>query len=189
MFDGHGGTDSSIYVKENIQDIVQNSSYWRTYTTSGRSVVNHLVEMFLDVYKELDFRLRSNQSQSLGQDCSGTTAVCALITPNYIVCANVGDSRCVIAFQGDKSRPLTFDHKPEVAEERRRIEAAGGLVTNGRIDNNISVSRSLGDFQFKNDHSLPPDQQKVSLFTHFEFECVHRGARGMLSSKTPILYL
>ena len=44
---------------------------------------------------------------------------------------------------------LSRDHKPSDGCERARIEAHGGYVTNGRLLGVISVSRSLGDFNFK----------------------------------------
>ncbi len=41
----------------------------------------------------------------------------------------------------------TQDHKPTDDAERRRIQAAGGYVLNGRIDGGLAVSRALGDFE------------------------------------------
>jgi len=35
-----------------------------------------------------------------------------LITPDYIYCANAGDSRAVASI-GKKVVPLSYDHKPE----------------------------------------------------------------------------
>ena len=58
----------------------------------------------------------------------------------------------------------TIDHKPSMCFERARIEAAGGTVCGGRtarLDGNLAVSRSLGDFDFKND-KRPVAEQKVS---------------------------
>ena len=44
----------------------------------------------------------------------------------------VGDSRCVIGIKGQNDRliakDVTRDHKPDIAEERRRIVANGGRV-------------------------------------------------------------
>lgn len=62
--------------------------------------------------------------------------------------ANAGDSRSVLARKG-KAVPLSFDHKPENDEERRRIEKAGSTITEGRVDGNLNLSRSLGDLKYK----------------------------------------
>lgn len=81
---------------------------------------------------------------------SGTTACVVLLTPNYIVCANAGDSRAVISRLGNKAIPLSYDHKPDNEEEERRIRAAGGYVAGGRVEGDLAVSRGLGDYRFKN---------------------------------------
>jgi len=80
---------------------------------------------------------------------AGTTAVMVLVTPQWIVCANAGDSRAVFSKNGHKAVPLSYDHKPDDEEEERRIRAAGGYVAGGRVEGDLAVSRGLGDFRFK----------------------------------------
>mmetsp|Transcript_5056 Transcript_5056/g.6538 ORF Transcript_5056/g.6538 Transcript_5056/m.6538 type:complete len:491 (+) Transcript_5056:225-1697(+) len=80
---------------------------------------------------------------------SGTTAVVVMFTPEYIICANAGDSRSVYSKQGNCAIPLSYDHKPDDEEEERRIVEAGGFVRVGRVDGDLAVSRGLGDFRFK----------------------------------------
>lgn len=84
-----------------------------------------------------------------GEGDSGTTACVVLITPEYVVCANAGDSRSVMSKLGNKAVPLSFDHKPDDEQEERRIRAAGGYVAGGRVEGDLAVSRGLGDFRFK----------------------------------------
>jgi len=62
--------------------------------------------------------------------------------------ANAGDSRSVMG-QGGKCVALSFDHKPENEEERKRIYNAGSVVTEGRVDGNLNLSRALGDLKHK----------------------------------------
>jgi serine/threonine protein phosphatase PrpC len=83
---------------------------------------------------------------------SGTTANVVIIAPQWVVCANAGDSRAVFSKHGNKAVPLSYDHKPDDEEEERRIRAAGGYVAGGRVEGDLAVSRGLGDFRFK---SLP----------------------------------
>lgn len=47
-------------------------------------------------------------------------------------------------------------------EEKARVYNAGGVVLYGRVDGDLAVSRAFGDFTFKRNASLPPEQQEVS---------------------------
>jgi serine/threonine protein phosphatase PrpC len=66
---------------------------------------------------------------------SGTTVTLCLFEGNKVTSMNLGDSRAVkvsVRTVNGKTeccaQPLTVDHKPELAEERKRI-----LGMNGRI--------------------------------------------------------
>ena len=86
-----------------------------------------------------------------------------LITPDHILCANAGDSRAILskrstatAGTGSSKKeeepvlPLSFDHKPSNDAELNRVEQDGGFVRAGRVDGDLAVSRSFGDFGYKN---------------------------------------
>ena len=75
---------------------------------------------------------------------AGCTANVILITPQWIICANSGDSRSV-ASVGKQVTPLSHDHKPEDQKELNRIQKAGGMVSYGRVNGNLNLSRALGD--------------------------------------------
>jgi serine/threonine protein phosphatase PrpC len=127
---------------------------------------NALIRAFV----ELDAQLRKHQMRTINDakpDMSGCTAVCALVTKKYIICANAGDSRCVLGTNG-VARPMSFDHKPHSASERKRIEDAGGTVQWKRVDGDLAVSRAFGDFQFKARSDLDTHQQKVSCWPDVE---------------------
>ncbi|KAL9190481.1 hypothetical protein ACHAXT_007692 [Thalassiosira profunda] len=88
---------------------------------------------------------------------SGSTAVVVLVTPSHIVCANAGDSRAFLSKRAnnggagtDGVLPLSFDHKPTNDCEVSRVERDGGFVRAGRVDGDLAVSRSFGDFGYKN---------------------------------------
>ena len=59
---------------------------------------------------------------------SGSTVVLIHITPEKIISMNCGDSRAILITKKQNIVPLSRDHKPELPEERARIEASGGRV-------------------------------------------------------------
>jgi len=44
---------------------------------------------------------------------------------------------------------MSIDHKPESQIEIDRIEKAGSVITEGRVDGNLNLTRSLGDLKYK----------------------------------------
>ncbi|CAE7372036.1 unnamed protein product [Symbiodinium natans] len=96
---------------------------------------------------------------------AGCTACVCCITDTQIVTANAGDSRAVLC-RGGKAIPLSEDHKPNDAREKRRIQAAGGWVEScgagqHRVNGNLNLSRALGDLEYKKDHTRRPDEQII----------------------------
>jgi protein phosphatase 1G len=67
--------------------------------------------------------------------------------------ANAGDSRTLLC-TGGKPFALSIDHKPDDEIEFKRITAAGGFITDGRINGNLNLSRCIGDFEYKKDDVL-----------------------------------
>lgn len=62
---------------------------------------------------------------------SGTTCVTVQLTGHKIICANSGDSRAILCCNDGKKWkvvPLSRDHKPEIPEEKERIESMNGRV-------------------------------------------------------------
>jgi len=82
---------------------------------------------------------------------SGSTGVVVLITTSHIICANAGDSRAILSKTTEANvLPLSFDHKPSKDVEVSRVERDGGFVRAGRVDGDLAVARSFGDFGYKN---------------------------------------
>jgi serine/threonine protein phosphatase PrpC len=92
---------------------------------------------------------------------AGCTACVAIITKEYIICANSGDSRCVLA-RGNTALEMSEDHKPDNVGELKRIDAAGGFVEEGRVRGILSLSRALGDLEYKLNKKLPVEAQMIT---------------------------
>lgn len=159
VFDGHGGSGAAAYARKNMVEFIEESEEWKSYLKSGADDVGLLGEALRVAFLAIDESMRSHQANN-ATDTSGCTSVTAMITPNYILCANAGDSRCVLLTAGE-AKPLSEDHKPYGLSEKKRIEEAGGSVQYDRVDGELAVSRALGDFQWKRRADLPPDRQKV----------------------------
>jgi serine/threonine protein phosphatase PrpC len=103
---------------------------------------------------------------------TGCTSCVALLTPDTIYCANSGDSRCVLA-RGATAVELSEDHKPDNVGEKKRIEAAGGFVEEGRVNGSLSLSRALGDMEYKMNKKMPVDKQAITCVPELQAEKIH----------------
>lgn len=78
-----------------------------------------------------------------------------------IFVANAGDSRCVLG-KGGKAVEMSIDHKPENQVEIDRIKKSGSTITEGRVDGNLNLTRSLGDLKYKQRAHLKPEEQAIT---------------------------
>ena len=78
-----------------------------------------------------------------------------------IYVANAGDSRCTMGRAGAMVE-MSVDHKPECQVEIDRITKAGSVITEGRVDGNLNLTRSLGDLKYKGRDHLKPEEQAIT---------------------------
>jgi len=132
VFDGHGGPEvSNILSKEFVEFLEDKLD---KFGITEENLINSFVEY--------DESLRERFH-------SGSTATMALVTPDKIWLANLGDSRTIVFTPSGEIKMRTVDHKPGDPEEKARIEAAGGMVIRygvPRVNGNLAVSRAFGDF-------------------------------------------
>lgn len=156
VFDGHGGTLAAEYSANEILTTLMSLPGFGP-DLSCEEIGRLLSTTFLS----LDTSLRNHPHMSRGDDHSGCTAISGFITPTHIIVSNTGDSRSVLGKNG-ATVPMSFDHKPYDDKERERIERAGGVVRNKRVNGDLAVSRALGDFVYKGRGDLPAVEQQVS---------------------------
>ena len=172
VLDGHGphGHLVSKYVSQNIIDNITTN----VLINSSKNVENIYLSL-----KKNDFAIIKNafitadeniKNMDFDVDESGTTCVLLIILGTHLICANVGDSRCILTYSENndpelselKVLPLSIDYKIAIPEERNRIIKAGGLVEQlkdsmgeragpfrvfkpGKDYPGLAMSRSIGD--------------------------------------------
>lgn len=67
------------------------------------------------------------------------------LTPERVWLANAGDSRAIMCRKG-RAVQISRDHKSDSVDEKRRIQALHGFITEDRRVNGVlALSRALGD--------------------------------------------
>lgn len=173
VFDGHAGAKVSAYCSKQLLGAITTNEDFQAVKPSITSPVsaadNNSTESISETIKRaikrgflaLDERMREMPEVVSGEDKSGSTAVCIMISPDQVFFANCGDSRGIMCRNGDVTF-TTQDHKPVNPEEKARIQNAGGSVMIQRVNGSLAVSRALGDFEYKNVQFKGPCEQLVS---------------------------
>jgi serine/threonine protein phosphatase PrpC len=155
VFDGHGkkGHDVSNFVKENLPKLI---------VRDPRFMTDQMDEMLVDCFKRMQSLISSaDRMKQISAQMSGTTCTIAIhdIQNDKITLAHVADSSAVLSKRAGQKLggiPLTRDHKPDLPEERKRIESNGGRVVFDGYSNHrvfatdsrypgLNMSRCLGD--------------------------------------------
>ncbi|KAJ8772795.1 hypothetical protein K2173_027972 [Erythroxylum novogranatense] len=161
VFDGHGGTDAALFVRQNILKFIVEDSHFPI-------CVEKAVK---SAFVRADYAFADDSSLDIS---SGTTALIALIFGRMLIVANAGDCRAVLGRRG-RAIEMSKDHKPNCASERLRIEKLGGVIYDGYLNGQLSVARALGDWHMKGPKgsacplSAEPELQETDLTEDDEF--------------------
>jgi serine/threonine protein phosphatase PrpC len=177
VFDGHGrkGHDVSNFVKDSLPKILLSQDVLRADPQTA----------LLDTFEKTQTLLvKATAMNTIDATRSGTTCSVVLhaLKERMLYIAHVGDSRVVLGRQSNnvwQAVDLTVDHKPDLPEERARIEKAGGVVifdggwnyrvfAKDKIDSRgkrypgLNMSRAMGDLNGFNDAGISaiPDVNK-----------------------------
>lgn len=161
VFDGHGGTDAALFVRNNILRLIVEDSQFPTCV--GKAITS--------AFMKADYAFADSSSLDIS---SGTTALTALVFGRNMIIANAGDCRAVLGRRG-RAIEMSKDQKPNCISERLRIEKLGGVVYDGYLNGQLSVSRALGDWHMKGPKgsacplSAEPELQEIFLTEDDEF--------------------
>ena len=182
VLDGHGpeGHLISQFASEFIPNYIINHQSIQS-TSSANAIYDILRQNNYQIIKQA-FILANNRLKTINFDAkeSGTTCVLVIHIGNHLICANVGDSRAIVAFNERNEPnlnylrviPLSIDYKLELPEEKARIIMTGGVVKQavdelglpsgpfrvyapGKEYPGLAMSRSIGDLIAKNLGVIP----------------------------------
>ena len=177
VLDGHGtdGHHVSNFASEYIPAQIINNPEIKELT-EPESIYQKLKEnncqIITEAFLSCDEQLKNAEFDAYN---SGTTCILIIHVGQHILCANVGDSRALVAYDDNKEdqelnyleqAQLSIDYKPELEEEKNRILLSGGVVeqmqnqfgegvgpyrvwVKGEDYPGLAMSRSIGDLKGK----------------------------------------
>lgn len=170
IFDGHGGDNTSKYIKKHFIKKFINSDCWKKYCSLSEDDRNDFdfTTMFETFFVVFDLSMKNKVEKS------GSTATVVLQTPTKYICANLGDSEAWLLGENNTIKLSTI-HKPTHDSEKKRITKNGGFVKNGRVNGNLAVSRAFGDFHHKKNSDNPKKMHvspipSVKIFDRSKYE-------------------
>ena len=191
VLDGHGDNGhivsqlASKYLIKKFTSITKDfNDVESIYNFFNQSDYQKIINIFLETDSEITSQTKFDVS------LSGSTCVFVIQLGEHIICANIGDSRAILIYEENgqnKIFELSKDSKPDVPEERRRIELMGGVVDQIKDENGertgpfrvymknleqpgLAMSRSFGDKKAKTCGVIPlPDIIEYNLKWNFKY--------------------
>ena len=111
----------------------------------------------------------------------GSTACVLFVRQNMFTVFNTGDSRALLINKNGTYEQISEDHKPDRADERKRIFSAGGLVLNfdgvWRVNGSLAMTRAIGDKQLK--RLIIPNPEVYTRIITEEMQFIILGTDGL----------
>jgi len=178
VFDGHGpsGHDISTLARQRAVDIFINHPERATKPEVALKVA-------FTTTQDIIVDMMDNQGLDAATSGSTATLVYHNIAEDVLHIAHVGDSRSVLGGKKDAKAPVqviaqTVDHKPDLPEEKKRIESSnppGRVIFDGFYNHRVfsqkgmypglNMSRALGDVIAHKEAGLTaePDVARIDL--------------------------
>ena len=194
VLDGHGeeGHYASQFVSRYIFHRIKNHPSIKKQD-EPKQIYNKLREnsykIIANIFLDADVQI---QKEKFDVNRSGTTCVIVIQLEEHIICANTGDSRAIMVYDqnnddklvNSKVFPLSYDCKPDLPNELKRIKACGGMVekaydpeigetgpyrvwAQGEDYPGLAMSRSIGDMDAKKVGVIPNPQIVEYIIDHY----------------------
>ena len=189
VLDGHGddGHFASQFVKRYVIHRIKNHPLIKKLDEPKeiyKQLISNHYEIISNIYLDADIQI---QKEKFDFQRSGTTIVLVIQLEEHIICANSGDSRAIAIYDeslennnliNSKIFPLSYDCKPQLPNEKKRIYKCGGEVekiqypdadsddehipfrvwVKGKDYPGLAMSRSIGDIDAKKVGVIPNPQ-------------------------------
>ena len=177
VLDGHGvdGHHVSNFASEFIPSQIINNPEIKELSDPEliyQKLKENNCQIITEAFLSCDEQLKNAEFDAYG---SGSTCILIIHIGQHILCANVGDSRALVAYDDNKEdqelkyleqAQLSIDYKPDLEEEKNRILLSGGVVeqmqnqfgegvgpyrvwVKGEDYPGLAMSRSIGDLKGK----------------------------------------
>ena len=144
VFDGHGGKDISFNIHTQLDQINKLIIKFNKGDISKDILILKLENEYIKLDKYFYNKYRKKQ---------GSTAHIVYISNSFIIFINLGDSKGIYLDSKFNILIQTELHRPENLLEKERIYRNNCEVINNsgiyRINNELSLSRSFGDYKYK----------------------------------------
>lgn len=152
VLDGHGGATASEFCATELPKIVAEFMTEAHESITARDVGEALRSAFIDTERAL---LQHMHSLAHMPADSGTCVVALIVLPQHLVLASAGDCRSLLVKRDGSYSIASVEHRADLSSELSRVQAAGFDVYEGRVSGMLSVTRSIGDFEFKRNQRWP----------------------------------
>lgn len=176
VYDGHNGALAAEFATARFRELLSVDAFLldvsrRTKQEKlGEADVAKIQTLLCEAFAVVDDEVLELTMSKNKRD--GSTVLLGLLVGGKLFIANLGDSRGVWSKAGgDEVVRVSVDHKPDLEDESRRVEDAGGKVifsgcwrvAHDEIPLRLAISRSLGDHPLKTNLPLSCSAPLVSV--------------------------
>ena len=162
IFDGHGGSEVALFAQQRFPELLKENEFYQKeqYKKALRKSLKKLDKQICS--KKALERINELRGSSTGSSTAGTTALICLISNKDVYVASIGDCRGLLFDLDGSITVLNKEHSPEEVVESERIFDSGSIVSNGRVNESLNLTRSLGDCSHKQNKLIRFYDQAIS---------------------------
>jgi serine/threonine protein phosphatase PrpC len=166
VYDGHGGYMCSIFLQKYFHKTMRDLIKMNKNLEESNNFFVDFCKIVQDAIIYTDFTFKEKETNFAYHQ--GSTCVGLFFIGNKVICCNLGDSISILV-RKDKNIHLSKDFRPFREKEKERIKYLKGTITDeGRMLGIINVSRSFGDWKFKEPNNpVIARQQNIPEFKDY----------------------